>query len=58
MGFLVCFESLPLLFPGLRNQWAVSAWGGFGVAEDVNPFVDLFLEFVFVDEAVDLHISP
>jgi hypothetical protein len=24
----------------------------------VNPFIDLFFEFVFVDEAVDLHISP
>ena len=27
---------------------------GFGVAEDFNPFVDLFFELVLVDEAVDL----
>jgi len=25
--------------------------------EDVNPFVDVFFEFIFVDEAIDLH-SP
>ena len=29
----------------------------FGVAEDVDPFVDLFFELIFVDEAIDLH-SP
>jgi hypothetical protein len=29
--------------------------GGLGVAKDVNPLVDLFFEFVFIDEAVDLH---
>ena len=32
----------------------VGAGGGLGVAEDVNPFVDLVFELVFVDEAVDL----
>ena len=37
------------------DQRAVGAGRRFGVSEDVNPFVDLFFEFVFVDEAVDLH---
>jgi hypothetical protein len=36
------------------DQRAVGAGRRFGVSEDVNPFVDLFFEFVFVDEAVDL----
>ena len=26
-----------------------------GIAENFNPVVDLFLELVFVDEAIDLH---
>ena len=34
---------------------AVCAGSGFGVAKDANPFIDLFFEFVFVDQAVDLH---
>jgi len=33
----------------------MGAGGRFSLAEDVNPFVDLFFELVFVDEAVDLH---
>jgi hypothetical protein len=37
------------------NQRAVGARGGFGVAKYANPVVDLFLELVLVDEAVDLH---
>jgi len=36
------------------NQRAAGAWRGHGVAKDLSPFVDLFFEFVFVDEAVDL----
>ena len=34
---------------------AVGAGSGFGFAKDANPFIDLFFELVFVDEAVDLH---
>ena len=37
------------------DERTFGAWRRFGVSEDVNPFVDLFFEFVFVDEAVDLH---
>jgi len=37
------------------DQGAVGSRRGFGFAEDLNPVVDLFFEFVFVDEAVDLH---
>ena len=37
------------------DQWAVGSWRRFGFAEHLNPIVDLFFEFVFVDEAVDLH---
>ena len=37
------------------DERAVGAGGGFGVAEYLDPVVDLFFEFVFVDEAVDLH---
>jgi hypothetical protein len=37
------------------DQRAIGSWRRFGVSEDVNPVVDLFFEFVFVDEAVDLH---
>ena len=36
------------------DQRAGGAGGGFGIAEYFNPVVDLFFEFVFVDEAVDL----
>jgi hypothetical protein len=36
------------------DEWAVGAGGGLGVAEDVNPVVDLFFKFVFVDKTVDL----
>ena len=32
----------------------VGAGGEFGVAEGFDPIVDLFFEFIFVDEAVDL----
>src|SRR5947199_3437193 len=37
------------------DQWAVGAGCGLGVSKDVNPFVDLLFEFIFLDEAVDLH---
>ena len=37
------------------DQWTVGAGGGFGIAENLNPVVDLFFELVLVDEAVDLH---
>jgi hypothetical protein len=36
------------------NQRAFGAGGRFRVAKYLNPVVDLFLELVFVDEAVDL----
>ena len=36
------------------NERVGSAGSGFGVAEDLNPIVDLAFKFVFVDEAVDL----
>ena len=39
------------------DQRAGGAGSRLGVAEDVNPFVDVFFEFIFVDEAIDLH-SP
>jgi len=32
------------------NQRAVGARGGLGVAEDVNPVVDLFFELVLIDK--------
>lgn len=38
-----------------RDERAVGAGSGFGVAEDSNPFVDLFFEFVLLDKAVDFH---
>jgi hypothetical protein len=37
------------------DQRAVRAGSRFGAAKDANPFIDLLFEFVFVDEAVDLH---
>ena len=36
------------------DQRAVGARRWFGFSENMNPVVDLFFEFVFVDEAVDL----
>ena len=53
--FLLCFESLPPLVRDHRGSAGHRCRGGFGVAKHVNPVVDLFLELVFVDEAVDLH---
>ena len=37
------------------DQRAVGAGRRLGVAKDVNPFVDLFLELVFVEKANGLH---
>jgi hypothetical protein len=37
------------------DQRAVGAGRQLGIAEDVNPFVDLLFELVLVDEAIDLH---
>ena len=39
--------------PGMRGPLVPGA--GLVFLKDVNPVVDLFLEFVFVDETVDLH---
>ena len=36
-------------------EWAIRARGRFGVSEDMNPLVDLFLELVLVDKTIDLH---
>jgi hypothetical protein len=44
-----------LAFRVAGDEWAVGAGGRLGVAEDVNPVVDLFFKFVFVDKAVDLN---
>jgi len=38
--------------PGISGP--LRAGRGFSVAKDVNPVIDLFFEFVFVDAAVDL----
>jgi hypothetical protein len=38
-----------------RNKRAVGAGCRLGFSEDLNPFVDLFFKFVFVDEAVDFY---
>jgi len=37
------------------DQRTAAVGSGFGAAKNANPFVDLFFEFVFVDEAVDPH---
>ena len=37
-----------------RDQRTACARRWLGFSEDVNPVVDLFFEFVFVDEAIDL----
>jgi hypothetical protein len=36
------------------DERAVGAGGGFGVAKGSNPVVDLFFEFILIDESVDL----
>ena len=38
--------------PGISGPLVPGA--GFGLAEDMNPVVDVFFELVFVDEVVDL----
>ena len=48
-------HSFSFAFRVPRNQRAVGSRGGFGVAKNLNPVVDLVFELVFVDEAVDLH---